>query len=137
MGIRRKKQNYTVLGKKIARLAKNQSEIAQVLELTQQSVSAKLCGKVVWLMSDLEKLAGHYSVPLLFFCEESITDPEVAKALIPLSTLPVETLTALAERLIQRQTEAEAAPAAEEPKAEEAPEPTPEPSESKGVQVEE
>ncbi len=137
MGIRRKKQNYTALGKKIAKLAKNQSEIAQVLELTQQSVSAKLCGKVVWLVSDLEKLARHYTVPLLFFCEESITDPEVAKALIPLSTLPVETLTALAERLAQRQAEAAPAPAAEEPEPEEAPEPSPEPVESKRVQVEE
>lgn len=115
---RRKRQAYTLLGEKISRLAKNQSEIAQTLELTQQSVSAKLCGKVVWLISDLEKLSKQYDVPLLFFVEESITDPEVAKSLIGLSTLPADTLTALAGRLAQRSAEQQPASDKAEPEAE-------------------
>lgn len=115
---RRKRQAYTLLGEKISKLAKNQSEIAQTLELTQQSVSAKLCGKVVWLISDLEKLSKQYDVPLLFFVEESITDPEVAKSLIGLSTLPADTLTALAGRLAQRSAEQQPTSDKAEPEAE-------------------
>jgi len=75
----RKHNKYTDLGAKIASLAKNQVEIATVLDLTQQSVSGKLQGKIAVLLSDLEKLAEHYDVPLLYFVEESIETADAAR----------------------------------------------------------
>ena len=68
---------YTDLGRKISTLAKNQGEISQVLELTQQSVSGKLTGKIAVTLNDLEILSKHYDVPIIYF----FTAPEVTAEL--------------------------------------------------------
>ena len=64
---------YTDLGRKISVLAVNQSEISKVLDLTQQSISGKLTGKIAVTLKDLELLSKHYNVPMIYF----FTGPEV------------------------------------------------------------
>jgi transcriptional regulator with XRE-family HTH domain len=76
----RRGARYTLLGKKIAALAVNQSEVAQVLGLTQQSVSGKLTGKIAVTLKDLELLAQNYRVPLIYFVTDLDVTPEVARA---------------------------------------------------------
>jgi transcriptional regulator with XRE-family HTH domain len=71
--------NYTPLGRKIKALAKNQSEIAQVLGLTQQSISGKFCGKIAVSIDDLEKLSAHFDVPIVYFFMDSAVDALRAK----------------------------------------------------------
>ena len=65
--------NYTDLGRKIAGLSKNQSELATVLELTQQSISGKLTGKIAVTLRDLETLSKHYDVPMVHFFTPTTT----------------------------------------------------------------
>lgn len=71
---------YTEVGNRIAALAKYQKNIARVLGLSQQTVSKKLRGECAILLSDLEALSKEYGVPLTYFFEESLTDPEFAAA---------------------------------------------------------
>ena len=101
-GIRRHKV-YTPLGRKVSRLAKNQAELAQVLRLSQQSVSGKLLGKIAITLHDLEQLAAHYRVPLIYFVTpESVTkdealslermlqaDPALLRAIVQAEHLPL------------------------------------------------
>ena len=63
----RKKRQYTEMGRRIAGLAKNQSELAEVLGLTQQSVSGKLRGTIAITLTDIMTLAANYHVPQMFF----------------------------------------------------------------------
>lgn len=96
----RKHNKYTALGAKIASLADNQVEIAKVLDLTQQSVSGKLQGKIAVLLSDLEKLAEHYAVPLLYFVEDSVVtaaDARKAQKMIKMEFQAVEEGEAVAQ----------------------------------------
>jgi transcriptional regulator with XRE-family HTH domain len=69
----RKRGRYTPLGEKIGSLATNQAELAEVLDLTQQSVSGKLTGKIAVTLHDIEVLSEHYNIPLIFF----LTPPQV------------------------------------------------------------
>ena len=63
----RRGANYTQIGKKIAALSKNQTELSQVLGLTQQSISGKLLGKIATSIDDLEKLSKYFDCPIIFF----------------------------------------------------------------------
>lgn len=63
----RKPEKYPALGKKIARLARSQIEIARLLGLTQQSISGKLRGQIAISIEDLRRIAEQYKVPLTFF----------------------------------------------------------------------
>jgi transcriptional regulator with XRE-family HTH domain len=76
----RRGARYTQLGKKIAALAGNQSEVAEVLGLTQQSVSGKLTGKIAVTLKDLDLLSAQYKVPLIYFVTSMDVTPEVARA---------------------------------------------------------
>jgi transcriptional regulator with XRE-family HTH domain len=67
------------MGKKIAMLARNQSELADALDLTQQSISGKLCGRIAVTIGDLERLADVYGVPLLYFVTDSHVDVRAAQ----------------------------------------------------------
>jgi transcriptional regulator with XRE-family HTH domain len=75
----RKRGIYTPLGEKIARLAENQAELAEVLDLTQQSISGKLTGKIAVTLKDLERLAEHYDVPTIYFLGPDHLTPEQAR----------------------------------------------------------
>lgn len=79
--VSRKRRVYTEIGKKIARLAKNQAQLAGVLKLTQQSVSGKLSGKIAVTLRDLECLADHYQVPLCYFVTPEAVTPEISRRL--------------------------------------------------------
>ncbi len=120
-GIRRHKV-YTPLGRKVGRLAKNQTELAQVLGLSQQSVSGKLSGKIAVTLRDLEQLAAHYRVPLIYFVTpEAVTkdealslermlqaDPALLRALVQAEHLPLpiqRRLPAIVDVLSQMATE--------------------------------
>ena len=101
-GIRRHKV-YTPLGRKVGRLAKNQTELAEVMGLSQQSVSGKLSGKIAVTLRDLDQLAAHYRVPLIYFVTpEAVTkdealslermlqaDPALLRALVQAEHLPL------------------------------------------------
>lgn len=65
------------LGKKIYSLVKNQAELAKILDVTQQSISGKLNGKMAISLNDLELLAEAYDVPLIYF----LSGPEITPAL--------------------------------------------------------
>ena len=58
---------YTALGHKIARLAKDQTELARVLSLSQQTVSGKLAGKIAITTTELETLSANFNVPMFYF----------------------------------------------------------------------
>ena len=79
-----KKKLYTRLGTRIAALAEGQDELADVLDMSQQSVSKKLRGKVGILVSELERLSAHYRVPMVYFFGENgkelVRGPEVLAA---------------------------------------------------------
>ncbi|MHC4198955.1 MAG: helix-turn-helix domain-containing protein [Planctomycetota bacterium] len=66
----RKRKPYTRLGERIAALASRQWELADVLGVTQQSISHKLHGVHVITVPDLEKLARHYKVHITYFFED-------------------------------------------------------------------
>ena len=98
----RRGSRYTDLGRKISDLSVNQVELAKTLELTQQSISGKLTGKIAVTLKDLEILSVHYKVPIIYFFTppsitvelarawESILDgsPELHQTLAIASTLP-------------------------------------------------
>ena len=73
-------RSYTKIGKRISALGKRQRSIALVLGLSQQTVSRKLRGETAILVSDLEKLAEHYKVPITYFFEDESGRPELAAA---------------------------------------------------------
>ena len=63
----RKSHAYTNMGSRVAQLAKNQEEIADVLGLTQQSVSGKLRGDISFSLDDLSLLSKRFGVPVTYF----------------------------------------------------------------------
>ena len=91
----RRGERYTTLGKKIARLARTQTEIAKVLGLTQQSVSGKLSGKIAVTQMDLERLSEKYKVPAIYFVTPLDVTPEMARAWEKILQGPQELLEAL------------------------------------------
>jgi hypothetical protein len=62
----RRHRPYTKYGDRIAALG-TQKEIAGVLGIAQQSVSTKLRGRSAIMLSDLEKLAKKFKVPMTYF----------------------------------------------------------------------
>ncbi len=66
----RTRGEYTVLGHRVLQAGRRQVAIAKVLDLSQQSVSQKLRGDTEWKVSELQKLAAHFEVPVSFFFEE-------------------------------------------------------------------
>ena len=76
----KKVRAYTDIGYRIADLGKRQRQIAKVLRVSQQTVSKKLRGETAILLSDLQKLAAHYKVPLTYFFEEEGAPAELAAA---------------------------------------------------------
>lgn len=76
----RRGSRYTELGRKISALAKNQAELAGILDLTQQSVSGKLTGKIAVTLKDMEQLSDHYKVPMMYFVSSAIVTPNLASA---------------------------------------------------------
>jgi transcriptional regulator with XRE-family HTH domain len=84
----RKIRAYTAVGKKIASLGKRQVVIAKALRLSQQTVSKKLRGECAILLSDLERLAKHYKVPLTYFFEPEGLSPVVSNALEAIRNKP-------------------------------------------------
>lgn len=60
---------YSKYGRRIAALAPTQADIARVLRVSQQTVSKKLRGECAIMVSDLEKLAKHFKVPMIHFFE--------------------------------------------------------------------
>jgi transcriptional regulator with XRE-family HTH domain len=77
----RKIRAYSAVGKRIASLGKRQVAIAKAMKISQQTVSKKLRGECAILLSDLEKLAKHYEVPVTYFFEPEDVDPVVSNAL--------------------------------------------------------
>lgn len=67
---KKKVKSYTRLGERIAALAPRQWQLADVLGVTQQTISHKLRGENAILVSDLEKFARHYKVPMIYFFED-------------------------------------------------------------------
>jgi transcriptional regulator with XRE-family HTH domain len=67
---KRRVRDYIRIGLRIAALGKRQRHIAAVLGVSQQTVSKKLRGETAILLSDLERLATHYSVPMTYFFED-------------------------------------------------------------------
>ena len=76
----RRGSRYTDLGRKISDLSVNQVELASVLELTQQSISGKLTGKIAVTLKDLEIMSKHYNVPMLYFFSPAEVTVELVKA---------------------------------------------------------
>ena len=77
----RKIRAYTAVGKRIASLGNRQRLLAKVLRISQQTISKKLRGETAILLSDLQKLAKHYKVPLTFFFEPEEMSPATSAAL--------------------------------------------------------
>jgi transcriptional regulator with XRE-family HTH domain len=108
---------YCKVGERIASLAKNQTELARVLGLCQQTISTKLRGDSAILVSDLERLARHYGVPTTFFVEEpdelpkpvgyrdfADMSPEAREVVLLVSGLPedsVRNILAMAQLLVE------------------------------------
>jgi len=84
----RKIRAYTAVGKRIASLGKRQHAIAKALKISQQTVSKKLRGETAILLSDLEKLAKYYSVPVTYFFEPEEMTPDVSNALEAIRSKP-------------------------------------------------
>ncbi len=76
----RKVRDYTAIGDRITTLGRRQRQIADVLGVSQQTVSKKLRGETAILLSDLEKLGAHYKVPLTYFFEEEPARADLAVA---------------------------------------------------------
>ena len=77
----RKIRAYTAIGKRIASVGKRQVAIAKALKISQQTVSKKLRGETAILLSDLEKLAKYYKVPVTYFFEPEDMNPVISNAL--------------------------------------------------------
>lgn len=77
----RKVKAYTKIGFRMAELGERQRKLAKVLRVSQQTVSKKLRGETAILLSDLERLASYYKVPLTYFFEEEPASGELAQAL--------------------------------------------------------
>lgn len=75
--MKRPRNRYTPLGKQIAALVQNQTDLAQILDLTQQSISGKLTGKIAVSMEDMLTLAEHFKIPMFYFFTEM--DPEQSR----------------------------------------------------------
>ena len=84
----RKIRAYTAVGKRIASLGKRQHAIAKALKISQQTVSKKLRGETAILLSDFEKLAKYYSVPVTYFFEPEDLSPAVSNALEAIRNKP-------------------------------------------------
>ena len=76
----RKVRAYTAIGDRITTLGRRQRQIADVLGVSQQTVSKKLRGETAILLSDLQKLGAHYKVPLTYFFQEEPGSPELVIA---------------------------------------------------------
>ncbi len=61
-------RQYSRIGYRLAELGR-QVDLAKALGLSQQTVSKKLRGETAILLSDLERLAKKYKVPLTWFFE--------------------------------------------------------------------
>ena len=90
MGSRSSK--YTPMGRKIAQLAVNQAEIAQILDLTQQSVSGKFTGKIAVTIKDMELLSAAFDVPMIYFVSPESVTVEAARAYMKILEGPPETI---------------------------------------------
>jgi transcriptional regulator with XRE-family HTH domain len=66
---KRKVKCYTRLGERIAALAPRQWALADVLGVSQQTVSKKLQGETAISVTDLERFARHYKVHMTYFFE--------------------------------------------------------------------
>ena len=77
----RRSERFGLVGKKVAALAKNQAEIARVLGLTQQSISARLTERTSWSLTDLTKLSKHFDVPDFYFIMPESIDAEHARSI--------------------------------------------------------
>lgn len=58
-----------------------QAELAAGVRLSQGQISRKLAGRCDWSLSDLDKLAGHYGVPV----RDLVAGPEMALSKLPAS----------------------------------------------------
>ena len=76
----RKVRDYVLIGHRIVALGRRQRHIAAVLGVSQQTVSKKLRGETAILLSDIERLAAHYSVPMTYFFEDD-AEPELYVAI--------------------------------------------------------
>jgi len=72
-------RRYTPLGNRIIELGGQQSVLAQILQVSQQTISKKLRGLCAISVSDLEKLAKHFKVPMTAFFEAAGLDGAVLK----------------------------------------------------------
>ena len=72
-------RRYTPLGNRIAELGSTQSELIKVLKVGQQTISKKLRGECSISVSDLEKLAKYFKVPMTFFFEAEGLDGSVLR----------------------------------------------------------
>ena len=84
----RRVRAYTEIGKRIAKLGGRQREIAEALQVSQQTVSKKLRGETAILLADIEALAKHYQIPLTYFFEEWDQQPDLARALEKVKNTP-------------------------------------------------
>jgi transcriptional regulator with XRE-family HTH domain len=84
----RKIRAYTAVGRRIASVGKRQIAIAKALKISQQSVSKKLRGQTAILLSDLDKLAKYYKVPVTYFFEPEDLSPVVSNALDAICNKP-------------------------------------------------
>ena len=75
---------------KVARLGGSQAQIADILGLTQQSVSGKLTGKIAITLRDTAKLADHYDVPTMYFVGPEALTPDLAEAFETILSGPEE-----------------------------------------------
>lgn len=75
----RRGSRYTDLGRKVSLLAENQHELATALELTQQSISGKLTGKIAITLKDIGILCKKYEVPELYFFSPPMITPELSR----------------------------------------------------------
>ena len=68
-----KRTRYTEVGRKVATLGK-QYDLAKVINVSQQAISAKMRGESDFTTTELAKLARHYKVPVFYFVTpESVT----------------------------------------------------------------
>lgn len=97
----RKAKAYAEIGRRIADFGERQRSIAKVLRVSQQTVSKKLRGETAILITDLERLASHYKVPLTYFFEEEKASVELARAFerVKKGSEAVKDLVMLASRL--------------------------------------